>query len=53
MVHSLTAMNKGEMQSFVCKLSKLAKYLFVTNNDEHYYERFGSDWVDFTESIAA
>lgn len=51
MVHSLNAMDKGKLRDFVYELSKRAKYLFVTNNDEQYYEQFGSDWSDFTDTI--
>jgi len=46
-------MDKGKLRSFVDRLSKHAKYLFVTSNDEHYYEKFGTDWVDFTTAVLA
>jgi hypothetical protein len=51
MVHSLPAMDQGELRGFVDKLSRTAKHLFVTNNSEQYYEQFGGDWSDFTGTV--
>lgn len=51
MIHSLPSMKKGDLKDFTKRLSKIAEYLFVTTNDEHYYESFGSDWADFTSVV--
>ncbi|KAF2029229.1 hypothetical protein EK21DRAFT_101299 [Setomelanomma holmii] len=51
MVHSVPAMDKGKLHTFVDGLSKRAEWLFVTTNDENYYESFADDWADFTAAI--
>jgi hypothetical protein len=53
MIHSLSGMDKGKLKKFVEGLSQRAQYLFVTSNDENYYEKFGSDWADFTGVVPA
>lgn len=50
MVHS-TGLDKGKLHNFVDGLSKKAEYLFVTSNDENYYEKFGADWTNFVDAI--
>lgn len=51
MVHSIPGFDKSKLRSFVDDLSKRAEYLFLTSNDESYYEKWGSDWADFTDVI--
>jgi hypothetical protein len=53
MVHSIPGLDKGKLRSFVDDLSKRAEYLFLTSNDEHYYESFAADWADFIDVIPA
>lgn len=51
MVHSLPTMSKDELRGYVDGLSKRAKHLFVTTNDQDYYQSFGSDWADFVDVV--
>lgn len=51
MVHSLPSMADNAFKSYIDELSKGAEYLYVTTNDEHYYESFASDWADFTGAV--
>lgn len=53
MVNSVPTMSQGDLRSFVKGVSQLAKYLFVTDNTQDYYESFGSDWSDFTSVVPA
>ncbi|CAO2653669.1 Nn.00g030800.m01.CDS01 [Neocucurbitaria sp. VM-36] len=53
MVHSVPQMEKDKLRGFVDDLSKRAEYLFVTSNDENYYEKFGTDWNDFSDVVPA
>ncbi|KAF2126989.1 hypothetical protein P153DRAFT_433463 [Dothidotthia symphoricarpi CBS 119687] len=51
MVHSLPSMTSSAFRKYVYELSRGAKYLFVTTNDDHYYESFASDWSEFATAI--
>lgn len=44
-------MGTDDLTKFVDKLGQQAEYLFVTSNDEEYYESFGSDWATFTDVV--
>ena len=49
-VHSLPQdMGKGKLKSYVNDLSKRAKYLFVTDSNQGYYEKFGENWATFLD----
>ena len=51
MVNSVPAMTLDGLKSYVDDLSEHAAYLFVTNNDQDYYESFGSIWSNFTDVV--
>lgn len=51
MINSVPAMSTAGLRTFVDQLSQLAEFLFLTNNDEDYYESFGSQWVNFTDVV--
>lgn len=51
MVHSLPKMSTDELKGYVDGLSQRAKYLFVTSNDQDYYQSFGTDWADFVDVV--
>jgi hypothetical protein len=52
MVNSVPIMDTADLTSFVDQLSVNAQYMFITNNDQDYYETFGSDWANFTAVVA-
>jgi hypothetical protein len=51
MVNSVPGMTTDDLRSYVSKLSKLAQYLFITDNTQNYYEAFGSDWGEFASVV--
>jgi hypothetical protein len=51
MVNSVPALDTVDLQSFVDQLSERAQYIFITNNDQAFYETFGSDWANFTDVV--
>ncbi|CAL3969703.1 hypothetical protein PZA11_007708 [Diplocarpon coronariae] len=51
MVHSVPATRAGDLKRFVRKISGHAEYLFVTENTEGFYERFGPGWADFADVV--
>jgi hypothetical protein len=52
MVHSLPQdMGKGSLRNYVADLSKHAKYLFLTDLNHNYYESFGLNWEEYTDTI--
>jgi hypothetical protein len=51
MVNSVPSMTSDNLRSYVSGLSKLAQYLFITDNTQDYYESFGSDWAEFASVV--
>jgi hypothetical protein len=51
MVNSVPTQSLSSLRSYVDTLSEHAAYLFVTNNNQDFYESFGSMWGDFTAVI--
>lgn len=51
MVNSAPSMSTGGLRNYVVGLSRLAEYLFITDNTQDYYESFGSDWNEFTSVV--
>jgi Spherulation-specific family 4 len=51
MVNSVPTMTLSGLKSYVDDLSQHAAYLFVTNNDQDFYESFGSIWSNFTDVV--
>ncbi|TID23291.1 putative spherulin 4-like cell surface protein [Venturia nashicola] len=52
MVHS-SSLAKASLQNFVNEMSQHADWLFVTNLNKNYYEKFGSNWKNFVSAIPA
>lgn len=52
MVHS-SSLGKSSLQNYVNELSQHADWLFITNLEKNYYEKFGSDWASFVAAIPA
>jgi len=51
LVNSVPSMSTGGLRTYVDGLSRLAEYVFVTDNTQNYYESFGSDWNEFTSVV--
>ncbi|QDS78007.1 hypothetical protein FKW77_002509 [Venturia effusa] len=52
LIHSLpTTMSKEDLGGLIAKASQKAGYLFVTNLDQNYFERFGSIWSTFIKAM--
>lgn len=52
MIHSVPKSLTGyELDNFVGDLSRSAEYLYITTNNEDYYESFAPDWMDFVDSV--
>jgi len=51
MVNSVPTMSTDGLRSYVSGLSRLAQYLFITDNTQDYYESFGADWSAFTSVV--
>lgn len=51
MVNSVPSMTTDDLRSYVSGLSKLARYLFITDRTQDYYEAFGSDWSKFASVV--
>lgn len=52
MINSVpSGMSVSSLRKFVDRLSRHAKYLLITDNEEGYYESFGSDWANFTSVV--
>jgi hypothetical protein len=51
MVNSIPTQSLNALRSYVDTLSEHAAYLFVTNNNQNFYDSFGSMWSDFTAVI--
>jgi predicted AAA+ superfamily ATPase len=53
MVNSVPTQSTADLKTYVGQLSKRAEYLFATNNDQDFYESFGSDWANFTDVVGS
>jgi hypothetical protein len=51
MVHSIPSMDTKKLRGFVDDMSKRAEWLFVTDNSEEYYEKWGGDWANFVDAV--
>jgi hypothetical protein len=51
MVNSVPIMDTTDLTAFVDQLSDRAQYIFITNNDQDFYETFGSQWAKFTDVV--
>lgn len=47
MINSAPEMNNGTLGPFLSSLSDVAEYLFLTTQEQNYYESFADDWLEF------
>jgi len=53
MINSVPTMSIADLRKFVDQLSQRAEFLFITHNDQDFYESFGNQWANFTDVVPA
>lgn len=50
MINSVPSMSEDDMKNFVNSVASLGEHLFITSNDQNFYESWASDWTGFVDA---